>query len=134
MYDLFANVPLVRGGECMKIERISDDADVVRLRAVERIIRGDPAPDLAQLNELLSENGYARPVLLSLADTEFIDSSGLSWLLECHQKICDAGGRLVIHSVPPGVTDTLKMMRLDLVLNVADDPTTALNLARGESA
>jgi anti-anti-sigma factor len=73
-------------------------------------------------------------VLLSLAETEFIDSSGLSWLLECHQKFCDAGGWLVIHSVPPGVMDTLMMMRLELVLNLVENETDALKLVRGEDA
>lgn len=118
----------------MKLERISDETDVVRLQAVDRVIRGDPSPDLAEISDLLEEQGYARPVLLSLADTEFIDSSGLSWLLECHQKFCEAGGRLVIHSVPPSVMDTLMMMRLETVLNLVENETEALKFVRGENA
>jgi hypothetical protein len=109
----------------VKLERVSDNADVVCLRAVDSVIRGDPSPDLNGVGDLLGEQGYSGLTLLSLADTEFIDSSGLSWLLECHQKFSDAGGRLVIHSVPPSVMDTLMMMRLELVLNVAEDEAAA---------
>jgi len=118
----------------VKLKRLSDDTDdVVRLLAEDRVIRGDPSPDLGEITDLLAERGYGCRVLLNLTDTEFIDSSGLSWLLECHQKFSEAGGTLVIHSVPPTVLDTLKMMRLELVLHVAEDESAALKLVRGET-
>jgi len=117
----------------VKLERVTDRGDVVNLRAVDSVIRGDPSPDLNGFADLLAERGYGGPVLLSLAETEFIDSSGLSWLLECHQKFCDAGGKLVVHSVPPSVMDTLMMMRLELVLNLAEDEAAALKLVGGEN-
>lgn len=116
----------------MKLERISNESGVVRLRAVDRVVRGDPSPDLAEIGDLLTDHGYDSDVLLSLAETEFIDSSGLSWLLECHQKFSQAGGKLVIHSVPPSVMDTLMMMRLELVLHLVADENAAFKLVRGE--
>lgn len=120
------------GARQVKLERVSNDLEVVRLRAVDRVIRGDPSPDLAEISDLLSDRSYDSDVLLSLEETEFIDSSGLSWLLECHQKFRQAGGRLIVHSAPPSVMDTLMVMRLELVLHLAPDEKAALRLARGE--
>ena len=117
----------------MKLKRLSDNGDVVRLEAVDPIINGDPTPDFSQMADLLDDRGYSGKALLSLADTEFIDSSGLSWLLECHQKFNRAGGKLAIHSIPPTVADTLAMMRLELVLTLADDETAALERMQGDS-
>lgn len=121
------------GVQQVKLERVSEDSGVLRLRARDRVIRGDPSPDLGEISNLLLDEGYRRNVLLSLEETEFVDSSGLSWLLECHQKFCNAGGRLILHSVPPAVMDTLKMMRLELVLHLADDESDALKVVRGEN-
>ena len=116
----------------MKLKRLSNDSDVVRLQVVDRLIHGDPAPDLSEITELLDDRGHAGKVLLSLEDSEFIDSSGLSWLLECHQRFSESGGTLVIHSVPPAVLDTFMMMRLDLVFQIAEDESAALKIVRGE--
>lgn len=116
----------------MKLKRLSDDSDVVRLQVVDRVIHGDPLPNLSEITGLLDERGHAAKVVLSLEDSEFIDSSGLSWLLECHQKFAAEGGTLVIHSVPPSVLDTFMMMRLDSVLQIAQDEAAALKVARGE--
>jgi anti-anti-sigma factor len=116
----------------MKLKRLSDNGDVVRLEAVDPVINGDPTPDFSQMADLLDQRGYAGKAVLSLDDTEFIDSSGLSWLLECHGKFNRAGGKLAIHSIPPTVGDTLKMMRLELVLNLANDENAALECVRGD--
>jgi len=117
----------------VELKRLSDDEDVLRLQVAERIAKADPLSGLTVLDDLLGSRGYARKVLLSLNETEFIDSSGLSWLLTCHKRFCEAGGRFVVHSVPPSVSDILMMMRLELVLDLAADESAALELLRGEA-
>ena len=116
----------------MEISVASDDGGVLRLRLAGSITQDDLWPFSDPMHELLGEQGYARKVVLSLADVEFIDSSGISWLLVRHKRFRQAGGRLVIHSVPPIVADVVKMLRLNLVFHLADDETTAVALAEGE--
>ncbi|OHB81672.1 MAG: hypothetical protein A2V98_06875 [Planctomycetes bacterium RBG_16_64_12] len=85
------------------------------------------------MRQLLDNRGHPPAVVLSLAKTPFIDSSGLSWLVTTHRRFCEAGGKLVLHSTPPTLLDLLKMMRLELALNLADDESAALRAIRGES-
>jgi len=66
------------------------------------------------------EEIYGRPVLLDMEDVEFIDSSGVSWLLKCHHRFEEHGGRLMLHSLPQLVHNTLKVLRMQLVLHIAD--------------
>jgi len=117
----------------MELKRLSDDGEVVRLELAERVIKSDPSLDSEHVAAIVGDGGFSNKVLLSLAETEYIDSSGLWWLLECQKQFAKAGGKLVIHSVPPQVMDTLMMMRLELVLQLAEDESAALDLVRGES-
>jgi len=95
-------------------------------------VQSESPPSLQSLDELLGSERYARRVVLSLAETRFIDSSGLSWLVVCHKRFCQAGGKFVLHSLSPTIQELLKMMRLDLSLFLAEDESAALELARSE--
>ncbi len=78
-----------------------------------------------QLEEALVPAGYRQKVLLDLENATFIDSSGISWLMICHKHFVQAGGKVVFHSPPPLVEQTLKLLRLNLVLNLAADEDAA---------
>jgi len=117
----------------MKLTQVSDDGDLLRLEVAGRVVQANAPSDGEQIDRLLGGPDYARNVLLSLMETEFIDSTGLGWLLACHKKFSKAGTRLVIHSIPPGTLDTLKMMRLETVLHIAEDETAAMTLVQGEN-
>ena len=117
----------------MELNRLSDDGDVVRLEVADRTVQCAASPDMEPMGDMLGSRGFAGKALLSLLETEFIDSSGLWWLLLCHKRFTEAGGKLVIHSVPGNVLDTMLMMRLEAVLQLADDEPAALELVRGDS-
>lgn len=85
------------------------------ITSVELQSRHDP------FNDAIGQTGYDRRFLVSLADTDFIDSSGIGWLLATHKQIESAGGSLVLHSTPPDVKNVFQMMRLDRVLRI--EPT-----------
>jgi anti-anti-sigma factor len=68
---------------------------------------------------------YTRRVMLDLAGTEYIDSTGVSWLLTCHKRCREAGGRLVLVSLNPLVKQVLQVLKLDRVLHVADNAEKA---------
>jgi anti-sigma B factor antagonist len=118
----------------MQLRVLSDEQSVLRLEVVGRIVEGSYLPDTDPLDSLLDGRSYQRSVLLSLANTDFIDSSGLALLLVWHKRFCEAGGKLVIHSVPSHVMDTLKVMRMELVLNLAKDEPAAMELVQGADA
>jgi anti-anti-sigma factor len=95
-------------------------------------VQSESPPKLESLVELLGPRGYARRVLMSLAQTRFIDSAGLSWMVVCHKRFCQGGGKLVLHSITPEIFELLKMMRLDLALYLADDEAAARELVQGD--
>jgi anti-sigma B factor antagonist len=110
----------------MQLNIVSNDGGVVRVQAAGQITQGALAANPEPMGTLLGEGGYGRRVALGLAETTFLDSSGMGWLLLCNKRFREADGRLVIHSVPPVVLDVIKVMRLDLVLKIAEDEAAAL--------
>lgn len=89
-----------------------------------RITFGTLEPGLDPLARELPEI-YSRRVLLDLAGTEYIDSTGVSWLLTCHKRCREGGGKLVLHSLNPLVKQVLQVLRLDRVLQVAESAEKA---------
>jgi len=114
----------------MNIETRSSEGVVRRLRLTGRLVQSELAQQSEAVEQSLAVAGSPQPVLLDLSDADFIDSSGLSWLLVWHKRHRAAGGRLILHSLPSLVMDVVKMMRLDLVLDLAEDEEAALAMAR----
>ncbi len=118
----------------MELSVVSDDGDVLRLKTAGRITQSDISPFSDELGVLLGPAGYARRVTLGLAETDFIDSSGINWLLVRHKRFREGDGKLVIHSVSPVVLQVLEMMRMDQVFHLAEDEPAALAMARGDDS
>ena len=116
----------------MNLSTVSDDGDVLRLQAAGRITQDSLSPGGDELGDLLGAEGYARRVVLCLADVDFIDTSGISWLLGRHKRFREASGKLVIHSMLPMVAEVLKMLRLHMVFHLAESESAALALVRGD--
>lgn len=114
----------------MEIKLVADEGDVVRLKVADRVVRGTTDPCNDPLVRLGGREIYRKTVLLDLSASDFVDSSGLSWLLVAHKRFCEAQGQLILHSLTPNVLSTIKMMRLDLVLNLAEDESQALEQVR----
>jgi anti-anti-sigma factor len=117
----------------MNLKVLCDDDQTLRVQLAGRIVLEDFAPENDPLEGLLHDRGYARPLLVDLSGAEYIDSSGLAMLLGWHKRLSQAGGRLVLHSIPVQLMDTLRILRMELVLAMAKDEPAALALARGES-
>jgi anti-anti-sigma factor len=115
----------------MNLSAVSDDGQVLRLQAAGRITQDVLSPSGDELGNLLGTGGYGRRVVLNLADVDFIDTSGISWLLARHKRFREASGKLVIHSVTPLVLGVLKVLRLHAVLLLADNESAALALVQG---
>jgi anti-anti-sigma factor len=105
-----------------------DDGDIVCVRSTGSIREEDVQAALHPLEALLGPQVYARKLLLNLEETNYVDSSGIGWLIGCHKRFLQAGGRFVIHSVPPSVGQILRVLRIDSLLNVAGNETQAREL------
>ena len=114
----------------MEVTMMSSLGDVLRVAAKGPVVQGtllgsDP------MGKILGHASYDRKVLLSLADVTLFDSTALGWLLQCNKRSREAGGVLVIHSIPPVVLDMMKVMGLSQVLKLAEDEQSALAIIEG---
>jgi hypothetical protein len=116
----------------MDVTLVADEGDVLRLEVVGGSVPGDLLPDVRPFEGLLGPDGYARKVALSLAEIALIDTFRMSWLLIIHKRFCEAGGKLVVHSIRPPVMEFLGVVRFECVLYLAEDEAAALELLRRE--
>lgn len=119
----------------MRIKFIGDDENVLRCCAEGDITQDSLAAGREMFADTFGDAVYGRRVALSLADTGFVDSSGVGWLLRCHKRFQESGGALAIHSVQPMVTQVFNMLKLNQVLILAkDDQVAREKLATGNTA
>ena len=78
----------------------------------------------AKLNDLIDRK--TERILVDLRRVNYIDSSGLALFIECLQRIAAYGGKLGIYGLQPSVAHIFEIARLDQVLHVYPDETTAL--------
>jgi len=89
-----------------------------------------------QLLEPLMEalDAGARAILIDLRDCEFIDSTGLSVLVQAHRRLVDENhnpGRLIISGPDPQVRRVLEITGLDRAMGIYEDRSEALAALRG---
>jgi anti-anti-sigma factor len=113
----------------MKLTVVSSEPSLLRVRLDGQITMMETQEVDRQLEDALGSAGYRQRVLFDLENTTFIDSSGISWLLICHKHFVQAGGKIVFHSAPPLVQQTLNLLRLNLVLNLAPNEDAARAIA-----
>ena len=116
----------------MELRMLSDEGDLLHIETVGGKVQPELPKAFGPLDALLGSRGYGQRMMLNLTETRFIDSSGLSWLVVCHKRFIQASGKLVVHSIRPTIMDLLKMMRLELVLNLAEDESAARELIGDE--
>ena len=85
--------------------------------------------DADPLEALLGADGFGRMVLMDLERTTFLDTAAVGWLIGLHKKFQLAGGRLILHSVPPLIDQMFRLLKLPAVLRVAGDEAAARALA-----
>ena len=101
------------------------DEAVLRIDVSGGITQKDVSDADDLLANLAGTDVYKRQVLFNLEDNNYIDSSGIGWLLTRHKRFIENGGRLVIHSVPDLVMKVLMILRMELVFHLADSETQA---------
>lgn len=110
----------------MKVSVESSDGPVIHVACADDITLYEFRTNENPLEQALGgKDCYTRKVLLSLQQSSYIDSAGIGWLVMCHKRFRDAGGCLVIHSIPPMVYHVFSLLGLVDVLNIAADETNA---------
>ncbi len=112
--------------QMMELTVVLDGDGPLRLKATGRITPDDATAFADPLAALLGSAGYARRVVMSLEEAEFINSSGISWLLARHRRFREAGGKFVLHSVSPMVLQVIRTLRMDSVFLLADHEPAAV--------
>lgn len=109
------------------------DHAVLNVEAIGRVSRYGIAPGAEPLRDMLGDEVYRQGLMLSLEKCEYLDSSGVEWLLHCHSRFERGGGRLVIHSAKPKVMQLLRIMRMPMVLRIAEDLEKAKIIMNGKN-
>lgn len=115
----------------MEMTLLSDKDGICRYKISGSVTQ----KDLRKFEDPFEADGakaYAKKILFDMSDTEFLDSSGISWLLVCHKRCREAGGQLVLHSLPQMVNNVLMVVRMNLVFDLAENEKSALALSPRE--
>lgn len=108
--------------------------DVVRVQCDGNVGLESRSPQDDPLRELLGPYCYTLKVLLDLEKVQSVDTTGLTWLIQEHKKFQQAGGKFILYSVPPLVTQVLDFLRLTPHLPIAASEEAAREMALGEPA
>ncbi|MBI2823731.1 MAG: STAS domain-containing protein [Planctomycetia bacterium] len=109
----------------MDLKLAWQDGTVTSVSATGSVTQDAFAPEEEPLERQFGPDIYATRVVLGLAKANYLDSRGVGWLLKCHKRFREAGGALVLHSMSPEVKQVLRVLRLDQVLELADDEQAA---------
>jgi anti-anti-sigma factor len=115
----------------MKLSLCSDEAGFCRIQTEGDIRLADQSGESRLVESLLGPDCYARKILLDMQHTPYMDSSGVGWLVNFHKHCRDAGGILVLHSIPPSIMSILKLLQMDRYLNMVEDEPAARVVASG---
>ena len=94
------------------------DDNTVRVALAGRVTHRELDPLQDPLIELLGPGGYGKIVYLDLSEASYLDSSGVGWLLSCHKRMQQAGGRLRLERPHPMVVNVLKVLKLEKVFDL----------------
>ena len=100
----------------MKLSIANDDGQIVQVKVAGKVTQHDFGPVHEPLVELLGPGTYCRQVALDLSDAPYMDSSGVGWLLTCHRRLREGGGKLIVRGAQPVVANMLRLLKLDRIL------------------
>ena len=126
-----ANGPGLFRAEALRLRVLADGHDVLHLLCEGDMSLPEWQPGDDPLAEFFGPGVYGRKVLLSLNKVGYLDTSGISWLIDCQRRFEAAGGALVLHSIPPRAHHVLALLHMDRVFHTAAGPDAALALAAG---
>jgi anti-anti-sigma factor len=98
-----------------------DAAGVLIVKCVGQISQTRFPGTTDPLADLLGPGGHSRKVRLDLERVDYVDSSGIGWLVGSHRRFKEAGGQLILSRVPPVVEQVLRFCGLESHFNIERD-------------
>jgi anti-sigma B factor antagonist len=111
-------------------ERVVDDRTTIV--AVEGEIHVSTAPEFSALLNATVEGGRTS-LVLDLTDVMFIDSTGLSVLLNALRQVTHAGGQMAVVCSNPTVLRLFEITRLDTTFDIHAELEPALALVQASA-
>src|SRR5262245_58012678 len=115
----------------MKLTLLSREGNLARLACEGEITPGSGPGALNPIEEQLGVGCYGYKVLINMEKASYINSAGVGWLVGCHRNFEKAGGRLVLHSIPPMINHVLQLLKMNKFLHCAADEQQAMQLLTG---
>jgi len=120
----------------MEFELLCNEDGVVHIQTIgnitqDSIAQNSASSDNEPIKNLAGDTVYQNKIILDFNRADYMDSSGVSWLLVLHKRCRQAGGSLVLHSIPPIIRQVLDVLRLGLVLTIVDDEKQAREFVSG---
>ncbi len=104
----------------MRLQLVSEESEFVRFR-IEGELRVDESAERRPFEGMLGDNCYGRTLFLDLQDCNFIDSSGIGWLIVQHRLFVRGGGQFILHDAPLAIEQALAFARMHSFLTIARD-------------
>ena len=105
------------------------EKDLLYLTCRGAISLPDFQPEKDPLLKLLGPEVYSRKLMLNMEHASLLDTSGISWLIHCHEACGRAGGILVLYAIPRRVRYILQLLQMEHLFHTAADVTDAQALA-----
>ena len=102
----------------MKLTIVQDDPQGVRVAISGKVTQHDFSATQEPLADMLGRGVYGRQISLDLAETMYVDSAGVGWLLTCHKRTREAGGKLKLENTPSIVANLLRLLKLSKLLGI----------------
>jgi anti-anti-sigma regulatory factor len=116
----------------LTLKLLKNEGGVVKFDAAGKISRDGWIDHKEPFASTFGDGIFKQHCLLCLNHALYIDSTGVEWLLTAHRRFEEQGGMLVLHSPTDSSRQLLKLMRMDLVLNIVADEASALELIRSK--
>jgi ABC-type transporter Mla MlaB component len=123
-----ATLPTIREWN-LELSVQADEPDLLQVQCAGDAILPDFRPEKDPLVKLVGPQVYSRKVLLNMEKANSLDTSGISWLISCHECCLHAGGVLVLYAIPPRVRYVLQLLRMEDLLHTAPDLAAARAIA-----
>ena len=118
----------------MPLEIIETKTDSVVLLALKGTLEiGQSADQLAEVVQTHLDKGENH-LILDLAGVRYIDSSGITALINIHKSAKSSSGAMKLLRLTQRVHDVLQITRLSSVFEIYNDPAKALESFRGSTA
>ncbi len=107
---------------------IEDIGDIAVVQFVDKKILDEQNIQMIgdDLFRLVDELGR-RKILLNFANVEFMSSAALGKLIRLHQRLQQAGGKLVLCCISNTILEIFVITKLDKMLTIVKDEQTGLN-------